>query len=230
MVNYKNGKIYKIVNDVNDDIYIGSTCQSLSMRMAGHRRLCKFKIKNNSNRRVYVQMNEIGITHYSICLIEKYPCESKEELHKKEGFYIKKLGASLNTHVAGRTREEYALENREHILKVKKEGNKIWNANNPDYYHKYYQDNKEKKSKQSAEYFKKNQKKITEYKKKYNEDNKEHQKEYFKKRYEQNKEQIQKRRKEKITCECGSITVRAAVSVHKKSKKHIEFMNNKHII
>ena len=30
--NYKNGKIYQLVNFVNDYVYIGSTCSSLSKR------------------------------------------------------------------------------------------------------------------------------------------------------------------------------------------------------
>ena len=38
MPNYKNGKIYKIVNDVDDCIYIGSTTLSLNMRMIYHRK------------------------------------------------------------------------------------------------------------------------------------------------------------------------------------------------
>ena len=39
MVNYKDSKIYKIVNDENDKFYIGSTSEkNLSNRMARHRR------------------------------------------------------------------------------------------------------------------------------------------------------------------------------------------------
>ena len=36
-MDYGNGKIYKIVNTIDNDIYIGSTCQPLSKRMAWHR-------------------------------------------------------------------------------------------------------------------------------------------------------------------------------------------------
>ena len=34
---FKNGKIYCIRNTIDDDIYVGSTCQPLSKRMAKHR-------------------------------------------------------------------------------------------------------------------------------------------------------------------------------------------------
>ena len=37
MVNYANGKIYKIISDNDDRIYIGSTCEGLSRRMTHHR-------------------------------------------------------------------------------------------------------------------------------------------------------------------------------------------------
>ena len=36
-MDYKSGKIYCIRNDINDEIYVGSTTQSLSQRMAKHR-------------------------------------------------------------------------------------------------------------------------------------------------------------------------------------------------
>lgn len=39
--NYSNGKIYCIRNHIDEHIYIGSTCQSLSKRMAYHRQDAK---------------------------------------------------------------------------------------------------------------------------------------------------------------------------------------------
>ena len=38
---YRKGKIYCIRNHINDDIYIGSTKQTLSKRMSKHRSDCK---------------------------------------------------------------------------------------------------------------------------------------------------------------------------------------------
>ena len=32
-MDYKNGKIHKILNDINDDVYVGSVTQSLSKRI-----------------------------------------------------------------------------------------------------------------------------------------------------------------------------------------------------
>jgi hypothetical protein len=36
-INYQLGKIYKIMNNINDEIYVGSTCEPiLARRLAGH--------------------------------------------------------------------------------------------------------------------------------------------------------------------------------------------------
>ena len=37
MPDYSKGKIYKITNDLNDDVYIGSTCDTLSRRFSNHK-------------------------------------------------------------------------------------------------------------------------------------------------------------------------------------------------
>ena len=46
-------------------------------------------------------MNEIGVQHFQIELIETYPCNNKEELLAKEGYYIRTLKPSLNQRIAG---------------------------------------------------------------------------------------------------------------------------------
>jgi len=52
--------------------------------------------------------------------------------------------------------------------------------------------------------------------------------EYHKKWYETNKNKINdEKRKEKINCECGSVVRKSDIARHKKSKKHINFVNNK---
>ena len=76
MVNYQNGKIYKIINnETNDTIYIGSTTQSLSQRYTRHNHKAP---------------------HHKIILIENYACNSKEELCKKEQEIIEQFDNLLN--------------------------------------------------------------------------------------------------------------------------------------
>ena len=48
MCDYENGKIYKIVNDVDDDIYIGSTTQPLCKRFGDHKAMSKLHTKQKN--------------------------------------------------------------------------------------------------------------------------------------------------------------------------------------
>ena len=68
-MDYSKAKIYKIVNDIDDDIYIGATCQALSKRMAEHRK--SMKSKRDSHIKLYKKMNEIGVEHFKILLVEE---------------------------------------------------------------------------------------------------------------------------------------------------------------
>ena len=56
---YKNGKIYCIRNNITDDIYVGSTTQTLCKRMAKHRN--DAKKENKMHQTFYSKVNEIGI-------------------------------------------------------------------------------------------------------------------------------------------------------------------------
>jgi hypothetical protein len=65
----RTGKIYKVVNTVNDNIYIGSTqLQYLSKRMAHHR---ENFIKAPHVGKLYPAMKELGIDKFSIVLLKK---------------------------------------------------------------------------------------------------------------------------------------------------------------
>jgi group I intron endonuclease len=88
---YHKGKIYKIVNDINDDIYIGSTVKQLSNRMGGHRSCAKTKTSH-----IYNTMRELGIEHFKIILVESFKCDNREELLAREDYYIQLLKPALN--------------------------------------------------------------------------------------------------------------------------------------
>jgi len=79
MVNYQNGKIYKIVNDELNLTYFGSTCSTLTRRLSAHKTSSN---KCNSNVLFTTETNA------EIFLVEKFPCNDKEELHQRERFYI----------------------------------------------------------------------------------------------------------------------------------------------
>ena len=103
MVDYGKSRVYRIVNHVDELIYIGSTTQPLSKRMTSHRSCAR---KNATNMRLHEHMRNIGIDHFRIELIEMFPCENIEQLRAREGHYILELKPELNKVIAGRTRKE----------------------------------------------------------------------------------------------------------------------------
>ena len=83
------GYIYKIINNVNDIIYIGQTTKTLKERFIRH--------KSNSKYRTsyfYEEMNKIGNNNFQILLVLKIWDEDKEWLKKElkiqERLYISK--------------------------------------------------------------------------------------------------------------------------------------------
>ena len=83
----------------------------------------------------------------------------------------------------------------------------------------------EERKEQLKEYRENNKDKILKYSKEYKEQNKDkllkQQKEYR----ENNKDKLLKQQKERITCECGIICNKSNLSIHKKSKKHLNAIN-----
>ena len=89
MVNYKNSKIYKIINDVDSMVYIGSSTAQLSKRFHDHK--CRSKNDKYSNIPLYQHMNIIGTEKFHIILICNYPCENIEQCFMKEREEFDKL-------------------------------------------------------------------------------------------------------------------------------------------
>ena len=208
-VDYSKGKIYKITNDYNDEVYVGSTCDSIDKRFCGH----KYASYGTSSKHLplYTLINEIGIERFRIQLIEEYPCEDKYQLIQKEGEYIRELG-TLNKRVAGRTGQEYSVENKNKI----KETQKIYQSKNKEvikekkkeYHHSEHATELRKAYQQTDEY-------------------KEKKRECDKNYRENNSEKIDLRKKEIIVCECGVSFQRDGLARHKRSAKHTTYENDK---
>ena len=114
MVNYSNSKIYKLVNNDDDEcIYVGSTCgQYLSTRMAKHRQ----EYYKYPEREVYKYIkNNTGIDNIKIVLIETHDCKSKDELEKQERKYILELKPIGNSIIPTQTRKEHYDKNKVRI-------------------------------------------------------------------------------------------------------------------
>ena len=122
--NYQNGKIYCIRNNITEDYYIGSTCQSLSQRMAQHRG--DMKKQNRQNTLIYPFMIKHGYENCYIELIEECPCENKSRLQKREGEKIREWKPTLNIKVPGRTEQEFKQDNPEYFKQQKARDNKAY--------------------------------------------------------------------------------------------------------
>jgi group I intron endonuclease len=159
-VDYTKAKIYKITNDCNDEIYVGSTCDTLVKRFSSHKtdyiRECK------SRKPLYMLMNEIGFDRFRIELIENYPSDDKYQLRQREGFYIREIG-TLNKVIAGRTKEEYLSDNKE-ILSEKRKDYELRNEDKISEYKKEYRkENLETLLEKEKEFREQNKEKLQEY-------------------------------------------------------------------
>jgi predicted GIY-YIG superfamily endonuclease len=96
---YENAMIYRLINEVDDQFYIGSTCMPLAKRKCQH----KAAAKRHLTRRVYEHMNKIGWEFVKIILIEKFPCEDKYELEKRERYFIEEMKPPLNSIIPTRS-------------------------------------------------------------------------------------------------------------------------------
>lgn len=77
--------IYKIVNDINDKLYIGKTERSLEKRWFEH---CKdYKRREYEKRPLYAAMRKYGIEHFHIELIEE-----TDKAAEREIYWIETLG------------------------------------------------------------------------------------------------------------------------------------------
>lgn len=134
MPDYSKSKIYKIVNTIDDEVYVGSTCRKLAYRFQCHVK----KAKEYESRKIYDHLNSIGWENVSIELIEEYPCDNKEELLSRERHWVEAIGTLNSKNPYWSTVEkqqyrqtyhkQYRHQNHEKLLEDKKR----WYQNNKE--------------------------------------------------------------------------------------------------
>ena len=233
MRDYKQGKIYTIrCKYVDSLIYVGSTVERLCVRMARHR--ASSKRYECMDYRLYQEVNKTNWDDWFIELYEDCPCESKEQLNKREGQIIREI-ATLNKRVAGRTKQEYYLENAARLNENKKQYRRENAERIKERRKEYCQENAERIKEISKEYYRDNCEKIIEKNKQYNRENADKIQEYrlenadkiqeYNKEYRrENAARLNERQNEKINCECGAIITRCGFARHKRSDKHAKKM------
>jgi hypothetical protein len=88
----KYSKVYNIVNNVDDLIFIGSTVSSLGKRMCDH----LWKTKQGKESKLYTHIQSLGAEHVKIVCIMTYADIDNETLKAAEGKYIKHYDSISN--------------------------------------------------------------------------------------------------------------------------------------
>jgi group I intron endonuclease len=212
-INYKNGRIYIIRNTKNDKVYVGSTTQSLSKRFCTHKGSINYSQKINYP--LYKAMREIGVEHFYIEIIEMFPCDSKEELHSREGHWIRQFQScneekGFNFLIAGRNIKQ-------------------WREDNKEYDKKYYQDNQQRITEYNRARYASNKEAILAQHKEYRDNNKSKVRGWKRLYREKYKDEINARQREKVVCECSSQVSRVHLSRHRSSKLHQDWEKSKQL-
>lgn len=156
MTAFSYGKIYKLISDNTDKIYIGSTCSSLTLRLIKHKHNYNCFLKGKGSSVSSYPLLSLG--NVKILLLEKFPCETKKQLNARERYFIEQhRDICLNKTILTRTPKEYVEDHRDAITKYQKK----YNAD-------YYQKNKIEMQKKMLIYNNKNKISKKEYDKLYN--------------------------------------------------------------
>jgi hypothetical protein len=115
---YQNGKIYRIWTLLSDEIYIGSTADTLSNRFCNHKSSYKRWLNGaNSYYSSFKLFQEVGLENCKIELEHNFPCNSKAELNSEEGrvqrIHKDKL---INKNIAGRLEKQYRNDNKDKLF------------------------------------------------------------------------------------------------------------------
>ena len=139
MPNYDQAKIYSIRSHQTDDVYIGSTCQTLSRRMSKHRTMKKAYEKGKANKVTSFEILQYPDAY--IELVENYPCLCRDGLNKREGEIIRATPNCVNKNIPGRKMEQYYQDNAERIKQQRKQYRQDNAGRVKQYQQQYKQDN-----------------------------------------------------------------------------------------
>ena len=119
---YSNGKVYKLWRLDYDDIYVGSTCLDLCKRLYDHKKNYKLWKEGKTSFVTAYKLFEMSdnLSDVKIELIEYFPCNTKADLEKREGEYIRNTEC-LNKVVPGRSSKEYYQNNKTILCEKKRE-------------------------------------------------------------------------------------------------------------
>jgi predicted GIY-YIG superfamily endonuclease len=168
--NFPNAVVY-VLQCIDNYYYIGSTINNPRYRLNNH----KSDSITYPDRCVYKHINAIGWENVKLQVVEAFPCDTKEELRKKEDELIKD---SLQ--------DEYCLN---HIRVVVSKEERRENVNN------YYLTHREQIIEQHRTYLEANKEKVDAYHANYRKENAEERREYSRQYAAEHPEQVKAARK-----------------------------------
>ena len=190
------GFIYKICNSVDDEVYVGSTKQTMHKRFHCH--LSNTNREGLKNLTLYRKMESIGKDKFKVELLETVQFDDKYELYAREQFYMDELNPTLNMRPSPHpdSKHNYYMKNKDGILQQCKE---------------YYQENKERILDRVHQYGQNNRDIISKRNKLYK---------------QEHKDEIAERRSKTFVCECGLESSYDHKSQHLRTKRHLEYMKS----
>ena len=217
-IDYSKAIQYKIVcnNPAITDCYNGSTC-SLKDRKSKHKKHCTNPNDKYYHLKVYQFIRENGgWDNWTFIQLEEYPCKSKQELLARERYWFDIIKPTMNSNLPMLTTEERKESNRQHT----KEYNATHKEERKKWYAEYNATHREELKKRDAEYYathiEERKKYNAEYAATHREERKKRNAEYYATHREENLA--------KITCECGCIITKHALSRHQRTQKHLNLL------
>jgi hypothetical protein len=143
MKDYQLGKIYKLVSPIGL-IYIGASCEpTLARRKTKHKADYHRYVAQKRGYVTSFKLYEEDENNVEIILVEKYPCNDKDELHKRERYWIEQTNC-VNKVIPSRTSNEYYQDNKVKILEHCKNHYQINRDKITEQNRKKYSENKDK--------------------------------------------------------------------------------------
>tara|TARA_B100001093_G_scaffold387472_1_gene373469 strand:- start:152 stop:1006 length:855 start_codon:yes stop_codon:yes gene_type:complete len=159
---------------------------------------------------------------------KEYREQNKEHILEKEQEYREQYRERIR-----KNDKKYREQNKEKLAVKYKEYSEKNKEKIAERQKKYREQNRQKLAEKSKEYREQNKEHILDKAKEYREVNKEKIKEYreqnkekIKEYREDNKEKIKEKAKEKVVCECGSEVRKDYIFKHRKTKKHLDWVES----
>jgi uncharacterized membrane protein len=186
---------YKITCLETKRVYVGSTTQTITLRLQKHE--SDYRRYLNGRSHFTTSFTIIEKNNYSIQLIDTVVCTDKKHRNTLERLHILNNDC-VNRNQPGRECKQWQSDNKEKLR---------------EYIKQYNQENKEKIQRYQQEYREENKENTQQY-----------QKQYQQQYYTENKAKIQQYQKQKFICSCNGKYTQVNKLRHMKSKKHIAYI------